>query len=116
MAYTKEAWWHVDSEGRRIGWMYPEDLVSILESFYGERRWVNAFSHEFGFARSTVDRWKEGETPIPKHVAHIIQMMGTLKVRNIPLSPIDAPWLPAGEGANASKPDAADAARANTAS
>ncbi|AMO44279.1 hypothetical protein vBRpoSV10_227 [Ruegeria phage vB_RpoS-V10] len=101
MAFVKEDWWHVDKQGRRIGWLWPEDMISILESFYGDRKWVNTFSKEFGFARSTVDRWKDGSTPIPKHVAQIINMLGTLKVRGLPMTPIEAPWLPAGDGANA---------------
>jgi hypothetical protein len=102
MAFVKDEWWHVDSAGRRIGWLWPEDMESILESFYGERKWVNKFSKSFGFARSTVDRWKEGHTPIPKHVAQIINMLGTLKVRGLPMTDVEAPWLPEGDGANAS--------------
>lgn len=108
MAYVKEEWWHTDGEGRRIGWLWPEDMEAILESFYGPRKWVNAFSQEFGFARSTVDRWRDGKTPIPKHVAHIIQMLGTLKVRELPLTPVEASWLPNAEGANANAADAAE--------
>lgn len=107
MAYVKEQWWLEDKEGRRIGWLWPEDMEAILESFFGERKWVNAFSTEFGFARSTVDRWRDGTTPIPKHVAQIINMLGTLKVRKLPLTPVEAPWLPEAEGANASAADAA---------
>ncbi|QGH74987.1 hypothetical protein MAL1_00241 [Bacteriophage DSS3_MAL1] len=108
MAYTKEEWWHTDKEGRRIGWLWPEDFEAILESFYGERKWVNGFSQQFGFARSTVDRWRDGKTPIPKHVAHIVNMLGTHKVRNLPLTEIEANWLPDVGGANAKL--AADAA------
>lgn len=111
MAFVKGDWWHVDQQGRRIGWLWPEDMASILESFYGERKWVNQFSKDFGFARSTVDRWKEGLTPIPKHVAQTINMLGTLKVRGLPMTPVEAAWLPDGDGANASgtMPETADA-------
>lgn len=109
MAYTKEEWWFTDEDGRRIGWLWPEDMEAILESFYGARKWVNAFAKEFGFARSTVDRWRDGSVPIPKHVAQIINMLGTLKVRGLPLAPIEADWLPDVEGSKA-KLDAADAA------
>lgn len=102
MAFTKEDWWHTDKTGRRIGWMWPEDFVSILESFYGEKRWVHSFSYECGFARSTIDRWKEGTMPIPKHVALIVRLLGDRKnaggANDID---IKAPWLPDVEGANA---------------
>lgn len=108
MAFTKEDWWHTDKDGRRIGWLWPEDMEAILESFYGERKWVNAFSQAFGFSRSTVDRWRDGTTPIPKHVAQIVNMLGTMKVRGLPLDEVQADWLPSGDGANAKQ--AADAA------
>jgi hypothetical protein len=101
MAYTKADWWHTDAKGRRIGWLYPEDMEAILESFYGPRKWVMAFADQFGFARSTVDRWRDGSTPIPKHVAQCIEMLSAFKVRNLPLTTVEAPWLPAVEGSNA---------------
>lgn len=104
MAFTKEQWWHTDKEGRRIGWLWPEDMEAILDSFYGERKWVLAFAAEFGFSRSTVDRWRDGTTPIPKHVAQIVNMLGTMKVRNLPLSQVEAGWLPEAGGANARMP------------
>ncbi len=111
MAYTKGDWWHVDKEGRRIGYLYPEDMEAILESFYGERKWVNTFSEKFGFSRSTVDRWRDGSNPIPKHVAMIINMIGTHNVRGLPLDDIDASWLP-GEKKDKEQADkAADATR-----
>lgn len=106
MAFTKEDWWHVDGEGRRIGYLWPEDMEAILESFYGERKWVNAFSEKFGFSRSTVDRWRDGTNPIPKHVAMIVNMIGTHNVRNLTLDDIEAPWLPVEK----KKAEAADAA------
>jgi hypothetical protein len=102
MAFTKADWWHTDGEGRRIGWLWPEDMEAILESFYGPRKWVNEFAERFGFSRSTVDRWRDGSTPIPKHVAQCIEMLGTFKVRDIPFTPIKADWLPSVEGSNAS--------------
>lgn len=93
MAFTKQDWWIVDSAGRRIGYLHPEDFSGILESFYG-RRWVTAFAESFGFSRSAVDRWKDGRTPIPKHIALTLNMLSAMKLRGIPLTPVDAPWLP----------------------
>lgn len=95
MAFVKEDWWIVDRGGRRIGWIYPEDMAVILESYYGHhKRWVHQFASDFGFSRSAVDRWKEGKTPIPKHVAMILNMISSMKTRGIPMTPVDAPWLP----------------------
>lgn len=94
MAFVKEDWWIVDGEGRRIGWIHPEDMAVILESFYGHRRWVVSFANDFGFSRSAVDRWKEGKTPIPKHIAMTLNMLSSMKTRGIPMTPVDAPWLP----------------------
>ena len=91
MAYVKEEWWYTytDADGteKRIGWLWPEDMRMILESFYG-KKWVLPFCADFGFHRSTVDRWKDGKSPIPKHAAQIVSMLGTLKVRGLPLAPI----------------------------
>lgn len=87
-------WWLEHTDGRRIGWLWPEDLEAILEIHYGKRKWVNGFAEDFGLSRSTVDRWREGKVPIPKHVAQIVTMMASLKSRDIPMSPIEAAWLP----------------------
>ena len=88
MANIKNEFWYTDREGRRIGWLWPEDMATILEGFYGQRRWVKGFIKDFGYSRSQVDRWKDGRNPIPKDVAQIINMLGTMRVRGIPLSPI----------------------------
>lgn len=94
MAYVKEAWWYVAEDGRRIGWLWPEDFEAILESFYGERKWVDKFAGDFGYHRSTVDRWRKGTTPIPKSVAQEISMLNSLKLRGVALTALEASWLP----------------------
>lgn len=104
MAFTAAKWWYTDKNGRDIGWLFPEDFVAILESYYGIDKsisWVLAFSQGFGFSRAQVDRWAKGNAPIPKHVAMIVSMLGTMKTRNIPLTLVQADWLPDVEGANA---------------
>lgn len=101
MANVKDEWWMVDAEGRRIGWLYPEDLSAILEAHYDTPRWVTMFSKQFGLSRSTVDRWKDGHTPIPKNIAYLVLMMGQLRNNGIALPDMDAPWLPEGDGINA---------------
>ena len=112
MAFVKEDWWIVDGEGRRIGFIYPEDMAMILESFYGHRRWVNAFAEQFGHSRSAVDRWKEGKTPIPKHIAMTLNMLSSMKTRGIPITEVDAPWLPESVRNRSSEDDTADAVEA----
>jgi len=106
MAFTKDDWWIVDSTGRRIGYLYPEDFAGILESFYGHRRWVTQFAKDFGFSRSAVDRWKDGRTPIPLHIAQLMNMLSTHKTRGLPLTPVDAPWLPVRSGTGEGTADA----------
>jgi hypothetical protein len=101
MAYVKDKWWHTDSQGRDIGWLWPEDFVSILESFYGRRKWVHSFCYEFGFSRAQVDRWAKGKAPIPKYVAVAVSMMATLKLHKLSMGDLEASWLPDVEGANA---------------
>ena len=95
MAYHRRDWWHTDEQGRRIGWLTPEDFASILEEFYGKRLWMKAFAREFGFTYSTTLRYKDGEFPIPKHVARIVQMLAVMRLHKLPMSDLDAPWLDA---------------------
>jgi hypothetical protein len=104
MAFVANNWWHVDSEGRKIGWLWPEDFVAILESYYGVDKsvsWVLAFAQGFGYSRAQVDRWAKGTAPIPKNVAMTVSLLGTMKTRGIPLTLVQAEWLPDVEGANA---------------
>jgi hypothetical protein len=109
MAFVKAPWWIVDGNGRRIGFLYPEDMAMILESYYGNRKWVNQFAEDFGHSRSAVDRWKDGKTPIPKHVAMTLNLLSAMKTRGIPVTPVDAPWLPVIEDKSADADDPADA-------
>lgn len=103
MAFVKEDWWFVDAKGRRIGWLFPEDFESILESVYGARLWMKAFAADYGFTYTTILRWKDGTAPIPKHVAQIVSMRNSMKLRGVALHPLEAPWLPVGDGANAAR-------------
>ena len=105
MAVIKEQWWYVDKEGRQIGWMWPEEFETMLESFYGYRKWINAFGHEYAIHRSTIDRWRHGKKPIPKHIAQIVYDLMELKKCEVKRKPLAAPWLPDAEGTNATNPD-----------
>lgn len=104
MAFTSAKWWHTDAEGREIGWLYPEDFVAILEAHYGVNKsvsWVLSFAQANGLSRAQVDRYAKGKAPIPRYLANLVSMMGTLSVRKIPFDPVQADWLPDVEGANA---------------
>jgi hypothetical protein len=94
LANVKDEWWHTSEDGRRIGWIWPEDFEAILEARYGHRKWIKGFCEDFGYSRSTVDRWKLGQEPIPKHVAQILEMISAMTARKIPLEKIQADWLP----------------------
>lgn len=98
MAFTKTEWWKTAADGRRIGWMWPEDFSTILEVCYPNEKWVFAFAAEFGFSRSNVDRWRDGKLPIPKHVAHIVNMLSNTRTAKKPLTRLKATWLPDGVG------------------
>lgn len=104
MAYVANDWWYTDPQGRRIGWLFPEDFVAILTSFYDANSatsWVLAFSQQYGFSRAQVDRWAKGIAPIPKYVAGLVALMGTMKTRKISVELIQADWLPEVVGAGA---------------
>ena len=109
MAFTKEDWWMVDAKGRKIGWLFPEDFESILESVYGPRLWMKAFAEDYGFTYTTILRWKDGTNAIPKSVAQIVSMRNSMKLRGVALHALDAEWLPYGEGANARHREPVDA-------
>jgi hypothetical protein len=110
MAFTKDVWWHVDKQGRRIGWLWPEDLISICESLYGEK-WMERVSADFGQSISTTIRWKKGHMPVPRLAAFAIHALNQLQAKGITVPDMTASWLPVGTGANARQPEvAADAA------
>ncbi len=87
-------WWHTDEEGRRIGYLWPEEFSAILESWYGERLWVNAVCEEFDLSRSQVDRYRHGQAPIPKIIAMVVQMIADCDLRGAPMPVVSAHWLP----------------------
>ena len=62
-------WWHVDSQGRKIGYMWPEDLLTVIESIWGHRKGIEGFSRYAGFSRTTVEYWCNGTRAVPRHAA-----------------------------------------------
>lgn len=100
---TAPQWWFVDSRGRRIGYMWPEDMLAILESIWGARQGINNFARYVGMHKVAVSRWTRGENPIPKHIALLVLSMqkimldekAHLKVHPWRCLPrVEADWLP----------------------
>ncbi len=87
----------IDSQGRRIGWMWPEDFEAYLKASYGDH-WVAGFSRYAGMSRDTIGLYKNGVLPIPKHIAQLVLMvrwysMNTPKLRVRRKVDLVAPWL-----------------------
>jgi hypothetical protein len=96
-------WWYVDSKGRKIGYMWPEDLLAILESIWGWQKGIKNFAIYTGFARPTVEKYCNGKLAIPKHIAALALNMQEVMLareahkkvtpwRAIPR--VHAEWLP----------------------
>ena len=99
----RDNWWFEDSQGRKIGHMWPEDLRAILESIWGRGQGVKNFAVYAGLTRSTVEKYCNGTMPVTKPVALLVLNMQELMLerkahklatpwRTFPR--IDAPWLP----------------------
>jgi hypothetical protein len=100
MPNHKDDWWFVDKEGRKIGWMWPEDFDNFLISLHGDRARAVLFADEFGISRTTVDRWRKGATPIPKYIALLCQLHADMINLGEEVKPVDAAWLPLGSGSS----------------
>lgn len=99
---SNKEWWHTDSKGRRIGYMWPEDLLLILDSIWGRRKGIGGFSDYAGLHRATIERYCNGKNAIPKHIALMALMLQKLmpgkttssvsyNMREFPTA--DADWL-----------------------
>lgn len=102
MAYTADEWWKTDKDGRRIGWMWPEDFTAELQAHYNMKtKWITTFAKEFGISAATVRRYRDGENPIPLQVARHVQMLNMIKANRSGMPVLQAEWLPVCRGANA---------------
>ena len=68
-------WWYTDDKGRKIGWIWPEDMLAVLESIWGKRKGIGGFANYAGFTRTAVEQWCNGRSPVSKHVALLVEMM-----------------------------------------
>jgi len=94
---SNKEWWHTDAQGRRIGYMTPERLQTILAGFYSDKFPVKHFSDDFGISEPSIYRWLDGTTPIRKDVAMLVSMLPSFGTR-ARLPQIDASHLPKIEG------------------
>ena len=97
-------WWFTDERGRRIGWMWPEDLKRDIDSLWGVRKGIGGLSEYIGCARATVEQYCNGKVPVPKQTALLVQSLIMLVPkwndkkakkryqRHFPK--LEAPWLP----------------------
>lgn len=96
-------WWFVDSNGRKIGYMWPEDIKAILESIWGKGQGIKCFAAYAGLTRTTVEKYCNGRMPVPKTVALLVLTMQELMLekgahlRQYPwriFPKTEATWLP----------------------
>lgn len=102
-----KTWWHTDGAGRKIGWLWPEDLLAILDSIWGKRKGIGGFARYAGFSRTAVEQWCNGKSPVPRHIALLVELMQREVIarqrqdRNkhpfMKLPPANAGWLPGEE-------------------
>lgn len=87
----------VDSDYRRIGHMWPEDFESILKAVY-DRGWVAQFARYAGLSRDTIDLYRKGILPIPRHIAQLVTLMRWVdkkRKKRTAFPCVDTFWLPA---------------------
>jgi hypothetical protein len=87
----------VDDMGRRIGHMWPEDFEAYLKATYGDG-WIATFCRYAGMSRDTIDLYRKGTLPIPKHIAQLVLMirwydMNTPKMKVRRKVDLATPWL-----------------------
>ena len=94
-------WWYTDDDGRKIGWLFPEDFEAMCENIWGRFKWVNAFAKYTGMHRATIDGYRNGTRAIPKHIAILITltennyMKTNRKPMDVRVLNLKADWLPA---------------------
>lgn len=86
-----------DALGRRIGHMWPEDFEAYLKASFGDG-WIAAFARYAGMSRDTLDLYRKGQLPIPKHIAQLVLLtrwydLNTPKHKVRRKVPLTTPWL-----------------------
>lgn len=88
-----EIWWHLDTNGRKIGWMWPEDFEAILHTALGGD-WKRLFAMILGEPYEFIDKLSTGELPITRHMAFTVETLILLKNDRKLKFTMEAPWLP----------------------
>lgn len=103
MTDNVKKWWFEDSRGRRIGYMWPEDMLAIIESIWGARKGIKGFARYAGMHHVAVSRYTRGEDPIPKRIALLVLAMQKIMLdegAHLRVNPwrclpqCEADWLP----------------------
>lgn len=100
-------WWHVDSTGRKIGWLWPDDMLIAIEAIWGRGKGRQEFARYAGLGRSTVEEYCNGKSPVPRHIAALVMALIKLvkkphggldktsaQFRTSTFPKIEAEWLP----------------------
>lgn len=97
-------WWHTDSAGRRIGYMWPEDFKITIDSIWGHRKGITGFARYAGMSRKAVEEYCNGRAPVPKTIALLVMALTglvqdwnpklTAQHRQRKFPQIEADWLP----------------------
>lgn len=97
-------WWHTDSAGRRIGYVWPEDFKISIDAIWGNRKGISGFAKYAGLARATVEEYCNGRSAVPKHIALLVMALTqivhrwdedyTARGRTRDFPKIEADWLP----------------------
>lgn len=100
-------WYLTTQQGKKVGYIWPSDLLILLESVWGERKGIKNFALWAGFDRKTVERWCNGTTPTPRYaalLAHLVEERCIVAQEGKPnprpwehLPVIEADWLPGWE-------------------
>lgn len=86
-----------DGSFRRIGHMWPEDFEALLKASFGHG-WIAQFSRYAGMSRDTIDMYRKGKLPIPKHIAVLVILIRQHALTNSisrtnHFPEPDTPWL-----------------------
>lgn len=98
----RKDWWFVDRNGRKIGYLWPEDFRAMIDSVWGAKSSVQMFARYAGFTTKTVYDWAKGDKAVPKDVAQLLTVMQQLLIdrkaqtrahpwRELP--PLEADWI-----------------------
>jgi len=71
----KPDWFYTDNTGRRIGYIWPEDMLAIIDSIWGKKQGIKNFARYAGYSRTQVERWCNGKAPVPRNVALLVMFM-----------------------------------------